>query len=474
MAGKALSPRKSGSIKRYEKQVMKRFAITTGCLAAGVLCLIGPAAQAETLMEAMVSAYNNNPILNAQRAGLRAVDEDVAQALSGYRPTITATGSLGRDEADSFFAGPGVVLKPKRMSVIAEQSVFKGFQTFNQTRAAQARVKAGRSQLLSTEQGVLLSTVNAYVDVQRDQAVLELRNNNVEVLRRQLQASRDRFEVGEITRTDVAQSEARLSGAMSGRIAAEAELSASRAAYRRIVGDMPGTLDARPSLPPLPADEEEALTVALVENPDLTGAKFSEQAARRAVSAARGALAPEVSVSAEYAKTENTFIDGAKTENKTVMARAIWPLYQGGAASSRIRQAKHTKSQRRIEVLEAEREVVEAVRNAWETLRAARSITESSKAQVRANEIALDGVRQEAEVGSRTTLDVLDAEQETLDSQVTLVRAERDAYVAGYQLLAAIGRVNATYLDLPVEAYDPTRNYRRAKGSWYGWAVDDE
>lgn len=452
---------------------MKRFAAKIWVLGISVLGGAG-SAQGETLMEAMVSAYSNNPILNAQRAGLRAVDEDVAQALSGFRPTVTATGSLGRDEADSFFAGPGVVLKPKRMSVIAEQPVFKGFQTYNKTREAQARVKVGRNQLLSTEQSVLLATVNAYVDVQRDQAVLELRNNNVEVLRRQLQASRDRFEVGEITRTDVAQSEARLSGAMSGRIAAEAELAASRAAYRRIVGDMPGSLDERPPLPPLPESEDAALGGALDENPELNAAKFGEEAARRAVGAAYGSLAPEVSVSAEYAKTENTFIDGAKTENKTLMARATWPLYQGGAASSRIRQAKHVKSQRRIEVMEAEREVAEDIRNAWETLRAARSITESSQSQVRANEIALDGVRQEAEVGSRTTLDVLDAEQESLDSKVTLVRAERDAYVAAYQLLAAIGRVNATYLNLPVDAYDPRRNYRRAKNSWYGWAVDDD
>ena len=451
---------------------MKHVSLAISILTVGLSLSAG--ARAGNLIDAMVTAYQNNPLLNAQRAGLRATDENVSQALAGFRPSLTAQGSIGRDRADSFFAGQTVNLRPKRGTVTLEQPVFRSFQTVNAIKEAESQVRAGRGQLLSVEQGVLLSAVAAYLDVVTDDAVLGLRINNVDVLRRQLQATHDRFEVGEITRTDVAQSEARLSRAISGRISAEADLAASRAAYRRVVGDMPGTLDAPPHLPAMPANEEDAFALALDENPDLTAARYTEEAARRSVKRAKSALGPTVSLVAEYARTKETFVSDVSTENKTVTARATWQLYQGGAASSRIRQAKYIASQRRLEVLQVEREVGELVRNGWESFRAARSIIVSSKAGVRANEIALEGVRQEAEVGSRTTLDVLDAEQELLDAQVTLARADRDAYFAGYRLLASVGRATATYLGLPVEHYDPEDSHSRARNMWYGWATEDD
>jgi len=443
-------------------------------LAASAVLAFSAPGRAETLEDALVSAYLNNPILQAQRANLRATDEDVAQALSGWRPRVSGSVNVEHSQSDNFFSGSKTTLTSRTYGVGIEQPLFDSFRTSNAVKEAKTRVFASRASLTSVEQEVLLSVVASYFDVVRDQAVLELRQNNVQVLNRQLEASRDRFEVGEITRTDVAQSEARLSGAMSGRIAAEAALAASRAAYVRIVGTSPGTLERPAALPSLPDNEGSALDVALVENPNLEAARLSEEAAGHAVSAAKSELGPDVTVGAQFSRAEDTFVKGYSSDTKALVATATIPLYQSGAVSSRIRQARHIQSQKRIEVLQAERETREDVRNAWENLRASTATIEASEAQVNANRIALEGVRQEAEVGSRTTLDVLDAEQELLDSQVELVRAQRDQYVASFQLLAAMGRVTARALSLPVEYYDPQRNYDRARNTWFGWSIEDK
>ncbi len=440
--------------------------------AAIVVVGFSTSARAETLQQALVSAYLNNPVLQAQRAGLRATDEDVAQALSGYRPSINGTASIDHSQSDNFFSGGTDTLTAKRYGVSIDQPLFRSFRTANAVKEAKTRVFANRAQLTAVEQDILVATVAAYVDVVRDQAVLTLRRNNVQVLGRQLEASQDRFEVGEITRTDVAQSEARRAGAVSGRIAAEAALAASRAAYVRIVGNAPGTLEQPPELPALPESEEAALQVALAENPLLESARLAEEAARHAVSAAKSELGPEISLSARYSRDIDTFVDGFASDTKGIMASASVPFYQSGAVSSRIRQAKHIRSQRRIEVLQADRETREEVRNSWENFRAATSTIGASESQVEANSIALEGVRQEADVGSRTTLDVLDAEQELLDSQVDLVLAQRDQYVASFALLASMGRATARALGLPVEEYDPDENYNRARNTWFGWSVD--
>jgi outer membrane protein len=354
-----------------------------------------------------------------------------------------------------------------------EQPIFRSFRTYNAVKEAKTHVEAARSGLVSTEQQILLDTVAAYMDVLRDQAVLDLRRNNVQVLDRQLSASKDRFEVGEITRTDVSQSEARKSGAISGRTQAEAALNASRSAYERIVGNAPGTLEQPEPMGALPDSEEKAVDVALAENPDLQAARLEEEAARHAIDRAKSDLGPEFSVVAQYEYDEDQFVRGFSTNTTSLMAKATVPIYDAGVTSSRIRQAKQVSSQRRMEAIQKEREIREAVSNAWENLRAARSIIVSSKAQVDANKIALDGVRQEQEVGSRTTLDVLDAEQELLDSEVELVRAQRDEYVASFQLLSAMGRATVQALNLPVEQYDPTRYYDHATGSWFGWGTGD-
>ncbi len=444
-------------------------------LGAAAIALGWAPAQAETLKEALATAYQNNPMLEAERAGVRAGDENVSQALSGYRPTVSGQASIAKERSRNFFSPTGgkSTLTPIAASVGVEQPVFRSFRTYNAVKESKTRVEAARSGLTATEQDVLLNTVASYMDVLRDEAVLELRRNNVQVLDRQLGASRDRFEVGEITRTDVAQSEARKSGAISSRTAAEADLTASRAAYERVVGNAPGSLEQPAPMGVMPDSEARAIEIALSENPQLKAARLEEEAARQAISTAKSELGPEFSIVAQYEYQEDQFVSGFSAGTTSIMARAKVPIYAAGVTSSRIRQAKQINSQRRMQAIETEREIREAVSIAWERLRAARDIIASSKAQVDANRIALEGVRQEQEVGSRTTLDVLDAEQEALGAEVQLVRARREEYVASFQLLSAMGRATAEALNLPVERYDPTKYYDHATGSWFGWGTGE-
>lgn len=450
-----------------------------GSAALGALLFSGPA-NAESLFDALASAYQTNPGLLAERAGLRATDEQVPQALAGWRPSITATGTYGSVETDSSssipLAGFGgkQTFDPMTGQVSVSQNVFTGGRTLYGARQAESSVMAGRENLRNVEQDVLLTGVTAYMDVVRDLAVVELRRKNVEVLQRQLEASQDRFRVGEITRTDVAQSEARLSLSESNLIRAEAALTASRAAYERAVGHAPGSLEKAPPLPALPQSEAEAMQFAIAVNPALEAARHADRAAQHAVTVAKGGLLPTVSVDASYEHSEEPSSTTARSTTTSVLGTIRIPLYQSGSQYSAIREAKHLESQQRLLMADTQRQVEEAVRNAWEQLRATRAAIASNREQVRANEIALDGVRQEAQVGSRTTLDVLDAEQELLDSQVSLVSAERDEYVAAYSLLSATGQLSARDLGLSVQLYDPTDNYDDVKHQLIGWGTNDE
>lgn len=441
------------------------------------------AASADTLIDALAAAYNNNPDLRAARAGLRATDEGVVRAQSGFLPSVTGIANYSSQNQRSFVGGvlsSDFTQAPKSYQARIDQNLFNGFQDLNARRQAKSLMRVGRSQLLVTEQQVLLNTVTAYMNAVRDVSVLELNNNNVQVLERQLEASQDRFRVGEITRTDVAQSEARLAGAISSRIRAEADLAGSRAGYNRVVGMSPGTLDQPPPLPPLPPSLEDATAIALDENPNVTAARQNERAANIAVDQSKGALLPTVDGVATISRNESESFSpnvgntvDFRNDVKSVGVQIRVPLYQGGATYSDIRRAKHTRSQRRLEILSAERFAVEQARVGWEEFRAAQASIKSSSSQVRANTIALDGVRQEAAVGSRTTLDVLDAEQELLDSRVNLMRAERNEYVAGFALLGAVGRLNAKTLDLPVELYHPEKNYKGVRWQFIGWWTRD-
>lgn len=434
--------------------------------------------QAEGLYEALAAAYQTSPVLEAQRASLRATDETVAQALSGWRPRVTATGSYGRqairsEQPLSAFGLPGSrsndrVVSPIGTEIKISQPIYRGGQTLNATRQAEAGVRAGRELLLSTEQTVLLGAITAYMDVLRDKSVVELNKNQVEVLTRQLQATQDRFRVGEITRTSVAQSEARLSSAISNLTAAEAALIASKSAYERVVGHQPADLDPPPPLPALPESEEAAQQLTLEHNPQLRAAMEAERASAHAVRVEIGKLLPSVSMEAAASLAQDQSVEGFAQDQASIVALLSVPLYESGAVYATVRQAREIHSQRRLDAAQARRQATEGVRNAWEGLRSTRARIVSDKEAVRANQIALEGVRQEADVGARTTLDVLDAEQELLNAQVALVRSERNEVVAGYSLQSVTGGLTAQSLNLPVQAYDPVTHYEEVRSKFIG------
>lgn len=441
-------------------------------------------ASGETLEEALAAAYESNPQLMAQRAALRAVDESISRAKSGFLPTVQGeytygdTNDKSPDEDGNIQNFPGT---SENYGVSASLNVFRGFQDRNAVKGARNNVLAGRAQLQSVEQQILLDAVSAYMNVVRDEAVVALNTNNVQVLERQLQASQDRFRVGEVTRTDVAQSEARLEGAKSQLLTAQATLAASRAQYQRVIGRPPATLETPKAKPQLPADLDAAIEIAMEMSPSVIAAKFNERAADYSVKQAKGALLPTVGVQASWNDIETSGVrngqNGLEAVNSATERRALGiqvtvPLYAGGARHSDIRRAKQIRSQRMMEIRQAERVAQENVFVAWDQYRAAVGQITSSEAQVRASEIALEGVRQEAYVGSRTTLDVLNAEQELLNARVALVRAQRDEFVAAYSLVSATGRLTAQDLGLGVTRYDPDQYTDKVDDKFIGWDVE--
>ncbi len=450
---------------------------------AALTLFVSVEASAETLEDALVAAYNTNPTLMAERARLRATDETASQARAGWRPTVTlnssVTSSQSRRQISTGFFGGSVsatnsILYSQQFSgsLTATQPLFRGGRTINATRSADAQVRAVRAQLWAAEQQVLLDTVTAYMDVIRDRATIDLNKHNVEVLQRELEASQDRFRVGEITRTDVAQSQARLSGSKSNLAISEAQLAESTSRYGVVIGQAPGNLEEPPGLPPLPSNIDEAIEVAAANNPNLISAQEAENAAKYDINQAKGVLLPSVDLQARYNVGNEIDQINSNSSSTTFSAQLTWPLYQAGAQYSRIRQAKQLHSRSRLLVTDAQRQVVQAATNAWEVLVSARATIVASEEQVRANEIAYEGVRQEARVGARTTVEVLNAEQELLDSRVALVRAKREEYVSAYQLVAAIGRLTGSGLGLPVELYDPEKNYKNVRRKLFGFGID--
>lgn len=446
-------------------------------IALGVVLTGMPASgpRAETLEDALADAYQGNPTLQAHQAQQRAVDEGVAQAVSGWRPNLTGTVSYSHLLQDSGIGGanstanPDIKLNPMRIGATLTQPLFRGGRTIAATKQAKSSVQSGRAGLVATEQDILLQTIAAYMDVYQDQRVLELNERNVEVLTRQLDATRDRFEVGEITKTDVAQAEAALSSSNASRTLADAQLTSSRAEYEKLVGHPPGDLADAPGLPALPSSEEETRAMALAANPSLDAAKHVEAAAGQGVRGAFGALLPSADARGEINFTDDASQFATFVRVKQITGQLTVPVYQGGRAYSQVREARQTHRQRRLEVIENQRQVLEQSASAWANYSAVLSTIESRGEQVRANEIALDGVRQEAIVGSRTTLDVLEEEQRLLDSRVQLVRAKRDQQVAAYELLSVVGGLTAAKLKLPVNLYDPGENYKRVRNAWFGF-----
>ncbi|MFP3921021.1 MAG: TolC family outer membrane protein [Dichotomicrobium sp.] len=429
-----------------------------------------PAVHADTLKEVLAAAYIANPQVKAQRANLRAIDEEVSRAKSGYRPTIQGEAVHSYRDVSSRPPSEGDGDSyPRSYSISLNQPLFRGFRTVNAVEGARANVEAGREDLRDTAQQVLLDGITQYMNVLRDQSIVRLRQNNVEFLTEQLQATQDRFEVGEVTRTDVAQAEAARSGAISELNLAKANLKTSRAAYERVIGFPPRDLQTpQPADRLLPSTLEAALKAGEMRNPQILAGLFRVKATEYDTKVVKGELLPEVQLEASY---EKSFETGGfdERDTTTITGRMTVPIYQAGEVSARVRQAQDTELQRRQEVDQARQQVRADVVSAWGQFTAARAALVSDRAQVEANEIALEGVRAEEQVGQRTVLDVLDAEQALLDSQVSLVTSRRDLVVASYTLLAAIGRLTPSDLNLPTDVYDPDKHYREVKDRPFGF-----
>lgn len=446
---------------------MRKFTAAMGLAAA----LAGFEAQAQTLQDALVNAYRDNPGLLVARARLRSVDERQPELLAAAFPGVDFVGSYGwrrfDDRSGTGFASGSSTTSPATASLTVTQLLYAGGVTRAALMQAQSNLEAERANLFATEQNTLLAAVTAYADVVREQAVLELNVGNERVLERQLEATRDRFAVGELTRTDVAQAESRLSRARADKIAAEGRLTDSRANYANVVGGPVGVLSPAEPLKDLPATLEEAIESGRKGSFEVRRARHSEDAARRGIRINAGASYPRVSVSSELSTDrEQGNRRTSRSNDFSVTARVTMPLYDGGAVSARMRMAGQVASQRREEHAQAVRNAVEAATGAWQLLQSTRAQIRAIAASVAAAEIALEGVRQETDVGSRTVLDVLDAEQELLDARVSLVRAQHDELVATYRLRRAVGTLTAEDLGLPVELYDAGSRYDGSSLWW--------
>jgi outer membrane protein len=448
--------------------------IITGSLIAG---LMAGTAGADTLRDALVSAYQTNPTLTAQRQSLRATDATVAIAKAAGRPQVSATAGLNRDLTRSGILDNGGKGPTLSVGVDLSYPLFNGGSVKNSVKAAKTRVEAGRATLRAVDGDVFTNAVAAYMDVIRDRAIVELNQNNVKVLQTNLEATKDRFEIGDLTRTDVAQSEARLQLGVSQLAESQGRLTGSEAVYRQVVGHAPGDLAPPPPLPPLPASAEEAVRIALANNPDLVATSRTAVAAGYDVSVARAGRLPNLSAGVSETYVNN--IGGASaglpsTGTQTTAGLNVrLPIFQGGLPAAQIRQAQAREGQALEQVVGTERAVVQTARSAFASYDAAQKAIQAQSVAVQANELALEGNRAEQSVGTRTIIEVLNAEQELLNAQVLLVTAKRDAYVAGFQLLNAMGAAEAQDLGLDGgPLYDPLGNYRTVSKNWNDWASD--
>jgi outer membrane protein len=448
-------------------------------LAAASLATIGAAAAgAETISGALIKAYLTNPDINTQRAAVRAADEGVPEANAGYLPTISAQGNIGIERAqtgligaDNSVAGSATdTLFPRGYGVTANETVFNGNKTINSIRQAESKVFGAREQLRNTEQNTLLAGVTAYMDVLQDTAILDLDRNNVQVLQEQLRETRDRFTVGEVTRTDVAQAEASLSSAQATALSAEATLEAAVARYRQVIGDQPTSLaPVKPIANPLPKTLPQAISISQIEHPAITASLHGVDAAQLQIKIAESALYPTVGVSASFTNQfDASGVPGLHVLSGQVVGQLTIPIYQGGAEYAATRQAKESLSQQEMQTDSERNQVRQAVVAAWGLNTAAVGVVRAARAAVAANEVALTGVREEAKVGQRTTLDVLNAQQALLQARTTLVQAEHDQVVDSYSLLSSVGRLNIPTLGLNVPEYDPRVHFDQVKSKWIG------
>lgn len=435
-------------------------------LSLGSLCP-NPAA-ATDLEEALSLAYSTNPTLDAERALLRATDENVPQALSGWRPTVTAQANVSHEWLKRTKPATGMTdFSPRTYGLTVTQPLFRGFRTVKGTSEAENQVRAERQRLVGTEQDVLLSAVQAYMGVVRDQAILDLNENNVKVLQAQLESTEDQFQVGELTRTDVAQAKSSLQGAIADRMQAEGNLKTSRATYRQIIGAEPVDLTMPVPKLALPATKDEAVVQARAV-PAVAAAQFDQKAAKDQIDVTFGQMLPEVSIQGSIERDEDSNFGTSDANAAVVMGVVTIPLYQAGNVESQVRQSKQQYYRSRRLVDENLRNAEQQAIAAWQALDTANAQISAFQEQVTAAKIALEGIRQEQQVGARTIIDVLDQEQAYLNAEVSLVSARTDQVVAQYQLLSAIGRLTAKELNLKVDHYDPTKHYKEVRDKFIG------
>src|SRR6201987_5948400 len=452
--------------------------VVTGASALVLLmACAGPApALADTIQGALVQAYQGNPQLNAQRAQLRSTDEAVPQALSGYRPKGSIAASGGYQYTDETLAGTRIhqAAPPSSAAVTVTQTLYNGNQTANRTRAAEAQVSRSREALRVLEEGVLFSAASIYMDYLRDSATVEVNKSNVRVLEQTLKQTRDRFNVGEVTRTDVAQSEAQLAAGKTQELQAKSNLTTTRGNFRRIIGNEPENL--APGSPVdryLPATLPKAVELSLIENPGVTAAMYGVDVNFLQVKINEGALLPTVSLQASVQQAYEQTMTIPRSFGASAAVQATIPLYQGGDEYSLIRQSKESLAQQRLNLETTRDQTRSNTVTAWGQLVAGKAQVASAQSQVTASEIALNGVREEAKAGQRTTLDVLNAQQALVNARVALVTAQHDRVVASYAVLSAVGRLSPQVLHLATTVYDPSVHYQQVRDAWFGVRTPD-
>lgn len=461
----------------YTRKCKKKIGLTTAIILTGAL---SANVQAETLREALAKAYKSNPTLTGTRAGQKVTNESVPLAKADGRPTL----NIQSNYLENIRTNPNSFTAPSRLTsndATLNVPAYRGGAVKNNIRAAKTRVKAGIANLRATESAIFSNVVAAYMDVIRDEAVVDLNRAQVGVLSINLEATRDRFEIGDLTRTDVAQSEARFAEALGNLQNARANLISSKEIYLQLVGTAPGQLDAPPPLPGLPESPNDAVSIALEHNPDLIAAQEARNAAKFDIKSAKASKLPTVDLFAQgnYTNFFNTLggnVPGADfiqqaTTTATLGIRATIPLYQGGRPSALTRQAQSRLGQAQEQEIATERDIIAQTRASHASWKASQELTRAFERAVEANKLSLEGVRAENSVGNRTILEILNAEQELLNSQVQLVTAQRNAYVAGFTLLAAMGKAEARDLGLDnALLYDPLVDYDKVKNSLNDWS----
>ena len=432
--------------------------------------------RAETRADAMVMAYRSRPELVTARANVKVLSEQAVQARAGGRLQVSGTLNVTTQ-----FLDLEQFVFPTTLQLDVTQPLYTGGQVENATEAAETRITAEEARLIATEQSVLLNTVTAYLDVRRDETLVSLGKNNVRVIREQLRAARERFDVGEVTRTDVAQAEARLAAARSLLAAREGVLQTSRESYKRVVGVYPEKLAPPPPIPDLPENLDQAIAISVTDDPTLRAARLERQAASSDIRTAIGALLPQVSLVGQVQRSETLrsedagLLNQGPSNNATLGVQVTLPFYSGGANYSNIREAQAQAEGRDGDIVTALRDAIQRVGVAWSDLSVAQASIRAGQLEIRAARIAFEGVQEEAKVGARTTLDVLDAEQELLDARGDVVSARRDEYVAGYNVLFSIGKLTVDHMGLETELQETASGYYAAvKDRNFGYDDDDD